>query len=495
MTDVIVIGAGFGGIGTAIQLKRAGITDFAVLEKASDVGGTWRENAYPGCACDVPSHLYSFSYELNPAWSRVFAPREEIWEYLRHCVQKYQLEPHIQYGVRVDRLDWDDDQYVWHVTTATGDTLTAKAVVLATGPLHIPSYPDVPGRETFGGTSFHSSAWDSSCDLHGKRVAVVGTGASAIQFIPHVARQASKLYVFQRTPAWIHPRPDAEIPLKWRRRFEAMPFLMRLFRAGIYWGLEARGMGFAVHPKLMRMHEAIARRHLERQVSDPELRKKLTPDYTIGCKRIVLSSDYYPTLCEPHVELVTEGIERITQSGVVTGDGRHIEVDVLIYGTGFKVVSGLMEQRITGKGGRTIQEAWRDGVKAYHGISVAGFPNLFMLLGPNTGSGHTSVVFSIEVQVQHIVRLLRRLKKANADSVEVKEDVQRRFNSRLHRRLRRAVWSAGGCRSWYLDEHGVNRSLWPGFSFEYWLRARRPARLAYHMSSARPRERDIVLSR
>jgi cation diffusion facilitator CzcD-associated flavoprotein CzcO len=476
---IVIIGAGFGGIGMAIQLKEAGMHSFVILEKDDDLGGTWRANGYPGCACDVPSHLYSYSFELNPDWSRMFSPREEIWDYLRHCVRKYAVAPHIRYGVRVESMEWQEDSRRWHVTTASGDVLTPRAVVSGAGSLHVPSCPDIPGAERFTGVSFHSSAWDDTYDLTGKRVAVVGTGASAVQFVPRIADQVSRLHVFQRTPPWIHPRPDAEISAKRRALFRRMPAAMRAFRTAIYGGLELRALGFAVHPRLMEPMAALGRRHLERQVTDPDLRAKLTPDYTIGCKRILLSSDYYPTLAREHVDLVTDEIAEIDERGIRTQEGTSYDVDAIIYGTGFKVTSALMERQIVGRNGVKIQDAWADGIEAHHGISVAGFPNLFMLLGPNTGLGHTSVVFMIEVQIHHIMSCLRLLARRGADTIEVKPSAQRRSNARVHRRLTKAVWSVGGCRSWYLDEDGVNRTIWPGFSFEYWARARRARRADY----------------
>jgi cation diffusion facilitator CzcD-associated flavoprotein CzcO len=483
---IVVVGAGFGGIGMAIQLKKAGLHSFVILEKDDDLGGTWRGNDYPGCACDVPSHLYSYSFELNPDWSRMFSPREEIWDYLHHCVEKYALAPHIRYGVRVESMEWQEDAQRWQVSTASGDVLTPRAIVSGVGSLHVPSQPDIPGTERFGGASFHSSSWDDSYDLTGKRVAVIGTGASAIQFVPRIAEKVSRLHVFQRTPPWIHPRPDTEIPVERRDLFRRLPLAMRGFRTAIYAGLELRALGFAVNPKLMEPLEALGRRHLERQVADPDLRAKLTPDYTIGCKRILLSSDYYPALAKPHVDLVTDGIAAIDERGIRTHEGNSYDVDAIIYGTGFKVTSALMERQIVGRNGLKISDAWADGIEAHHGITVAGFPNLFLLLGPNTGLGHTSVVFMIEAQIQHIMSCVRLLGRQRADVIEVKASAQRRTNERLHRRLRKAVWSVGGCRSWYLDEDGVNRTLWPGFSFEYWARARRARRADYTLSGRSP---------
>jgi cation diffusion facilitator CzcD-associated flavoprotein CzcO len=477
-----IIGSGFAGLGMAIQLKKAGFDDFVVLEKNDDLGGTWRDNRYPGCACDVPSHMYSFSYELNPGWSRMFAPQEEIWAYLRRCVDKYGLAPHIRYGAAVDSLEWDEEARHWRVALGDGTVLTPKAVVSGIGALHVPSLPDIPGAERFTGTAFHSAQWDHGCDLTGKRVAVIGTGASAIQFVPKVAERAASLRVFQRTPPWIQPKPDFVFPAWARAVFRHVPGATRAFRDTIYWVLEARAVGFTISPKLMAPQEKVARVHIARQVPDPELRAKVTPDYTIGCKRILLSSDYYPALSRPHVDVVTDDITEITETGLVTADGTAHDVDVIIYGTGFRVTDALAEQRIVGRGGVKIQEAWADGIEAHHGVTIAGFPNLFMLLGPNTGLGHNSVVFMIESQVQHVLSCLRLLSEEKADVIEVRPEAQRRFNRGLQRRLRKAVWNEGGCRSWYLDDKGVNRTLWPGFTFEYWARTRKARRRDYALS-------------
>jgi cation diffusion facilitator CzcD-associated flavoprotein CzcO len=505
MPGIVIIGAGFGGIGMGIALKKAGFSDFVILEKSDDLGGTWHDNQYPGCACDVPSPLYSYSFELNPYWSRMFAPRREIWEYLQMCARKYGVDEHIRYGRRVEHMDWDDGSRRWHIATSrksgrgqesgsggepgggweSGDGRTedyqARAVVSAAGALHLPSYPDIPGAQRFGGPSFHSARWNHSCDLEGKRVAVIGTGASAIQFIPEIARQARQLQVFQRTPPWLHPRPDAAIPAGLRSTFKAVPLTARMSRDAIYWMLEARAAGFAIHPKLMAPLEQVARLHIEKQIADPELRARITPDYIIGCKRILLSSDYYPALQRPNVELITENITGMTGSAVVAADGTAHETDVIIYATGFKVVESVTGLNVTGRDGRKFTA---QTIEAYHGITLAGFPNFFMLLGPNTALGHTSVVFMIESQIQHIMSCLRMLARDQADTIEVSESALERYNRALQRRLRRAVWSAGGCHSWYLDAEGINRALWPGFSFEYWARTRRARRSAYALTPA-----------
>jgi cation diffusion facilitator CzcD-associated flavoprotein CzcO len=476
---IVIIGSGFSGLGMAIRLKQAGHHDFVILEKNGDLGGTWRDNQYPGCACDVPSHMYSFSFELNPGWSRMFAPQEEIWAYLRWCAGKYGLTAHIRYGREVEHIEWDDGLRRWHVATASGEVYTARAVVSGSGGLHVPSIPEIPGASRFVGPAFHSAHWDHSCDLSGKRVAVIGTGASAVQFVPQIARQAGHVYVFQRTPPWLVPRPDFEIPPAVRAMFRTAPPAMRAFRDGIYWLLESRGAGFAVHPRLMAPLQRMAGRHIERQIGDPGLRGKVTPSYRAGCKRLLLSSDYYPALARPNVDLVTDPIAGITETGLACAGGGAYGADVIIYGTGFKTVEAVAELNVSGRDGVKLQDVWRDGVEAYHGITVPGFPNFFLLLGPNTALGHNSVVFMIETQVQHVMSCLRLLARDKAETIEVREPALRRFNDGIQRRLRHAVWSEGGCTSWYLDDKGVNRALWPGFSFEYWARTRRARRADY----------------
>ncbi|MFC6087035.1 flavin-containing monooxygenase [Sphaerisporangium aureirubrum] len=476
---ITIIGSGFAGLCMAIKLKQAGYHDFVILEKASDLGGTWRENTYPGCACDVPSPMYSFSFALNPGWSRLFAPQDEIWAYLRECARTYGLLPHLRFGTEVLAMEYDDRANRWRVTTPDG-TFTTNAVVSGTGALHVPSYPEIPGREAFAGPSFHSAHWDHSVDLAGKRVAVVGTGASAAQFVPKIAPRVESLYVYQRTPPWVIPKPD--VPLRGRAAAALRtPAAHRALRAAIYWYLETRALGFAVDPRLMRVHQAFAERHLAAQVPDPALRARLTPDYTIGCKRVLLSGDYYPALQRDNVELITDRITEIRERSVLDATGRERPVDVIVYGTGFKVTDAPREQRIIGRNGLKLQDAWRDGIEAYLGTTASGFPNLFFLLGPNTGLGHNSVVFMIEAQVRYVMSCLRLLSTTKAAALDVRPGTQRAYNDRLHRRLRRLVWSDGGCTSWYLDDDGVNRAVWPGFTFEFWARTRRASAKAYEL--------------
>ncbi|GAA3190066.1 flavin-containing monooxygenase [Nonomuraea roseoviolacea] len=477
---IVIIGAGFSGIGMGMGLRRAGYRDFVVLEQAGDLGGTWRDNTYPGCACDVPSHLYSYSSALEPGWPRLFSRQPDIWAYLRRCADRHGVTPHIRYGARVVSLEYDERRGGWEVTTADGEVLRPRAVVSAVGALRVPSIPDLPGARTFAGPAFHSSRWDHGVDLTGRRVAVIGTGASAVQFVPRIAPRVARLTVFQRTPPWIRPRPDLALPPLARRALR-LPGAARTLRDVLYWLLEARALGFTVHPRLMAAHERAARAHLRAQVPDPELRDRLTPDYTIGCKRVLVSSDYYPALTRPNVELVASPAAGIRPRAVVDATGREHEAHVIVYGTGFRVTDALREQRIVGRDGVELQDAWREGIEAYYGITTAGFPNLFFLLGPNTGLGHNSIVFMIESQVRYVLDCLRLLSRTGARALDVRPERQRAFNRRLLARLDPLVWNAGGCRSWYLDEHGVNRTMWPGFSFEYWARTLKANPRAYEL--------------
>jgi cation diffusion facilitator CzcD-associated flavoprotein CzcO len=465
--EVAVIGTGFSGLGMAIELKRAGVDSFVVLEKADAVGGTWRENTYPGCACDVQSHLYSFSFEPNPSWSRMFAPQQEIRDYLERCATKYGIRPHIRFNSEVTGAAFDEDAGVWRIqVNGRDDAVVARAVVSAMGPLHRPAYPEVEGLDEFRGKTFHSAEWDHDYDLAGKRVAVIGTGASAIQFVPQIAKKAAQVHLFQRTPPWIVPKPDRRISKLERRLFTRFPKLQDAYRSSIYWRLESRVLGFTVHPKAMKVAELVARAHIRRQVKDPQLRRKVTPDYTIGCKRILISNDYYPALARDNVNVVTDGIARVTERGVVLHDGTEHEVDAIIFGTGFKVTDLLTPLSIYGRGGRDINDAWREGIEAYLGTSVAGFPNLFLLLGPNTGLGHSSMVYMIESQTRYVLECVRALRERDVRYIDVRPEVQSQFNDAIQAQLSRAVW-ASGCKSWYLDAHGRNRTAWPGFTFKF----------------------------
>jgi cation diffusion facilitator CzcD-associated flavoprotein CzcO len=456
-----------------IKLRQAGCEDFVILEKADDLGGTWRDNTYPGCACDIPSYLYSFSFEQNPRWTRMFAPWDEILAYLRHCADKYGTADRIRYGAEVTEAVFDEATGTWTVTVNGSETIETQALVAGVGSLHRPKLPDIPGLDSFGGTTFHSAQWDHSQDLRGRNVAVIGTGASAIQFVPQIAPEVAQLDVYQRTPPWITPKPDRSIGPWERRLHERFPAGQRAIRNVIYWGLEGRGAGFAGNPKLMKGLELQAKRHLRKQVGDPELRAKLTPDYQIGCKRILISNDYYPALTQPNVDVVTTPIARITPTGVVTTDGTERACDTIVLGTGFEVSANLTRMPILGKDGVGLADHWkRDGIGAHLGITVTGYPNLFLLVGPNTVLGHSSMVFMIEAQVRYVMQALHLLRRRGASYVEVREDAQEQFVDGVQSELDETVWHSG-CNSWYLDAAGRNSTTWPEFTFSYWRRTRR----------------------
>jgi cation diffusion facilitator CzcD-associated flavoprotein CzcO len=470
---VIVVGAGFAGLGMGIRLKKAGIHDFVILEQAHEVGGTWRDNHYPGAACDVESYLYSFSFEPNPGWTRTFATQREILDYLVGCTEKYGLRPHIRFGTGVVRARFDESERRWSVETTTSETFTGRVLVSGCGGLSRPCDPDVPGLACFRGPAFHSARWDPTASLEGRSVAVIGTGASAVQIVPEVAPRAAQLYVFQRTPPWILPKPDREIP-PWRRAFfRRFPLAQRLARALIYWRREAVGLGFVVEPRILKtLGEAEGRRFLGRSVRDVSLRDKLLPTYAMGCKRILPTNDYYPAIQRPNVEVVTDPIREVQAHAIVTRDGAERPVDVIVLATGFDAAEPCAPFEIHGRGGARLDEVWRDGASAYLGTTVTGFPNLFLIIGPNTGLGHTSLVYMIESQVRYVVDAVRTMRARGWTAVDVRPETQARYNDRLQARLAKTVW-ASGCRSWYLTRSGRNTTLWPGLTFEYALRTRR----------------------
>lgn len=477
--SIVIVGSGFSGLCMAIKLKQAGFDDFAILEKAGELGGTWRDNTYPGCACDVQSHLYSYSFEPNPNWSRMFSPQPEIRAYLRHCADKYGVSPHIRYDTEVTGAEYDDASRTWRVDIRDGAPITCRAMMFGMGPLHIPHIPEIPGLERFAGPAFHSARWDHGADLRGKRVAVVGTGASAIQFVPAIAPEVAHLDLFQRTPPWIMPKPDRAISARERALFERFPAAQRARRHAIYWVNESRIPGFD-NPKLMKLAQRVPIRHIERQIADPELRAKVTPDHTMGCKRTLLSDDYYPALTRDNVDVITDGVAEITEDAVVTEDGVAHPADVIIFGTGFHVTDALDAMRLTGRGGVKLSEAWADGMSAYLGTTVSGFPNMFLLIGPNTGLGHSSMIFMIEAQVHYIMDCLRLLSRGKAAAMDVRPRVHRRFNESIQNHLSGTVW-ASGCTSWYLDANGKNTTVWPGFTWRFWMRTRRARQADYEL--------------
>ncbi|MEV5007579.1 flavin-containing monooxygenase [Streptomyces sp. NPDC093064] len=470
---VAVIGSGFGGLGAAVRLRREGITDFVVLERAGGVGGTWRDNSYPGCACDVPSHLYSFSFAPNPDWPRTFSGQEHIRAYLEHVTDVFGLRPHLRLHSEVTRMTWDAEKLRWDIETTSGN-LSADVVVGATGPLSEPKVPDIPGLDSFPGKVFHSARWDHDHDLAGKRVAVVGTGASAIQIVPSIQPEVARLTLFQRTPPWVMPRVDREISGVERRMHRALPLTAQL-RRGLLWGIrELQVQAFTRHPGQLGFVERLARLNMSRAIKDPDLRAKLTPDYRIGCKRILLSSTYYPALAQDNVDVVASGLSEVRGSTVVAADGTEAEVDAIVFGTGFHVTDMPIAERVVGADGRTLAESWKDGMAALRGASAAGFPNWMTIIGPNTGLGNSSMILMIESQLNYLADYLRQLRVLGGRvALDARPSAVNAWNRKVQERMKRTVWNTGGCTSWYLDAGGRNTTVWPGTTTEFRQATRR----------------------
>ncbi|MCZ4553712.1 flavin-containing monooxygenase [Gordonia rubripertincta] len=468
-TKVLIIGSGFSGLGMAVQLRRSGYSDFIVLEKADSVGGTWRDNTYPGCACDVPSLMYSYSFESRGSWSKVWSSQPEIEQYLKEISNKRGVTQKIHFGQKLVSGYWSESESRWHLRTESGREYIAQYVVSGVGALHIPNYPSIPGIDDFTGQAFHSAKWDHTVDLQGKRVAVIGTGASAIQFVPFVQKEASALTVFQRTPAWVLPRKNFAVPTALRTLLSKIPVTRRLARWSVYWGAESLAFGLNGHSNLMRPIEKVAKWNIERSITDPGLRRKLMPSYRIGCKRILGSNDYYPALAAPNTTVISDRIEKVTADSIVTADGVSHSVDVIIYATGFHVTDGFDQLALKGARGEDLPSHWHEtGINTHLGITTEGFPNLFFLLGPNTGLGHNSVVFMIEQQIKYIMKAIDAVDSRGAQRVDVRPEVQEHFNKDIQHKLAKGVWTNGGCTSWYLDSQGVNRTVWPGFTWQYW---------------------------
>ncbi|HMJ14560.1 MAG TPA: alpha/beta fold hydrolase, partial [Polyangiaceae bacterium] len=420
--EVAIVGSGFSGLGMAIRLKQQGRGSFLIFEKAASIGGTWRDNDYPGCACDVQSHLYSFSFEQNPLWTRKFARQSEIREYLERCVDKYGLRRHVRVRAEVTRIEFNEQGAFYDVHLSDGTSVTARHVVFGVGALSRPAYPQIEGIEQFAGRAFHSAAWDHTFDFEGKRVAVIGTGASAIQIVPQLAARVSKLSVFQRTPPWVLPKSDRGISELERRLFRAVPLLQTLYRAYIYCSLELRVLGFAIHPGIMHIARWLGKLQIWRQIEDPALRAQVTPSYMPGCKRVLIANDYYPALARPNVELVSERIVKVTERGIMTADGREHELDAIVYGTGFRVSDVLAPLEVIGRGGASLNQVWKTRMEAYLGTAISGFPNFYMLLGPNTGLGHSSMVYMIESQIAYVLDALRTMERSGAARAEVRPE-------------------------------------------------------------------------
>jgi cation diffusion facilitator CzcD-associated flavoprotein CzcO len=463
--DVAIVGSGFSGLGMAIRLKQQGRSDFVVLERGDEVGGTWHYNTYPGCACDIPSHLYSFSFAPNPDWSHTYSPQPEIGAYLRRCADDFGVRPHVELNTTVEFAEWDDERGRWLIDTDRG-RIVARVLVAGMGPLAEPKIPDIPGLDTFAGAKFHSARWDHDHDLTGERVASIGTGASAIQLVPSIQPDVEKLYVFQRTPPWVFPHSNRPVTRTERRLYKTFPALQRLVRGGVYAMREAAVLGFVKEPRLMRLAERVAKRHMRKQISDPELLEKVTPDYTIGCKRILPSNRWYRALGKPNVELVTDGIAEVREHSIVMADGSEREVDTIIFSTGFHVADMPVGKQVRGRDGRTLDEVWKGSPRAHLGATVPGFPNMFMLLGPNTGLGHNSMVYMIESQIQYVLDALRTMERAEADTVEVRREAVESYNDAIEEQLEDTVWNTG-CASWYLDDTGRNATLWPDWTWRF----------------------------
>src|SRR3954451_7541435 len=480
--DVAIVGSGFSGMGIAIKLQQEGRRDFVLLERASDVGGTWHYNTYPGCACDVPSHLYSFSFAPNPRWTETYSKQPEIRSYLEQVADDFGIRPHIRFNHTVESAAWNEDEKRWEVETDQGP-IHARVLVAGMGPLAEPQIPDLPGLEDFVGPAFHSARWDHDWDPKGKRVASIGTGASAIQYVPELQPDVERLHVFQRTPPWVFPHNNRPIREWERRLYSRSKLAQRLMRGGIYSGREVAVLGFVKNPRFMGVGERIAKRHMKKQVSDPELLEKVTPDYTIGCKRILPSNKWYPALGEPNVELVSAGVKEVRRNSIVDANGVEREVDAIVFGTGFHVTDMPVADLVRGRDGRSLHECWGGSPRAHLGTAVPGFPNFFLLLGPNTGLGHNSMVYMIESQIEYVLGALRELEKSGASTVEVRADVVERFVARIDERMEGTVWSTG-CQSWYLDDTGRNGTLWPDWTWRFRRRTARFDADSYELRAA-----------
>jgi cation diffusion facilitator CzcD-associated flavoprotein CzcO len=464
---VAIVGSGFSGLGAAIRLDQSGHRDFLVFERGNDVGGTWRDNTYPGAACDVPSHLYSYSFAANPEWTRSFSTQPEIEDYLRRVAREAGVLNRHLFGCEVTRAWWRREQATWELTTSHG-TFTADVLVGAFGALAEPRLPPIPGIEDFTGDLFHSARWNHDTDLAGKRVAVVGTGASGIQIVPAIADRVGHLYVYQRTAPWLLPRLDRPFTAAERWLFRKVPAVMRLARAGVYVARESQVVGLAKVPRFMLPFELLSRTKIRLEIRDPELRKKVMPNFRIGCKRMLIANDWYPALDRSNVELVTDGIAEIRGNAIIAEDGTSRPVDAIVIATGFHVTDSPMFERICGADGRTLTETFEEqGMRAYKGTTMVNFPNLFVLVGPNTGLGHNSMVYMIESQLNYLVDALNVMKERRLRTVEVKQEAQDAYHDELQRKLAGSVWMTGGCASWYLDAHGNNTTLWPDFTFRF----------------------------
>jgi cation diffusion facilitator CzcD-associated flavoprotein CzcO len=464
--ETLIIGAGFSGIAMGISLKRAGLDRFLILDEGSEPGGTWRDNTYPGAACDVESHLYSFSFAPNPAWSRTFSPQSEILEYIKKCTRNFQLDGHFRFGTRITSAHWNEELSLWETVAANGTTFRSHALVVATGGLSRPALPDLPGIDSFQGRKFHSARWPKEALSPAARVGVIGTGASAIQIIPQLAGRVRNLHVFQRTPHWVLPKLDGHISPFETQLLKAIPGLTRMIRLLQYIRHESLVLGFIRTPRALRIGEWFARRHIKAAIPDPELREKLTPSFRMGCKRILLSNDYYPALLKPGVALETQPIDSITPNGIRLKDGTERAMDTLIFATGFNASEAGPPFPIAGRDGRTLARDWSQGASAYRGTTMPGYPNAFMIVGPNTGLGHSSMLLMIEAQANYITQAVRNILRSPGLVIEVSPQAHERYQDWLKQRLAGTIWNTG-CQSWYLTRDGRNTTLWPGTTWGF----------------------------
>jgi cation diffusion facilitator CzcD-associated flavoprotein CzcO len=470
--QVAIIGAGFGGLAMAIRLLQRNIHNFLILEKSNEVGGTWRENQYPGAACDVQSHLYSLSFAPKTDWSKRYADAPEIFQYIQDVVQQFNLREYCQFNSEVVHTEYHEKECLWHVTLKDGRQLSCQYLIFASGPLHVPQIPHIKGIEKFQGKVFHSSQWDHQYDLNGKVVASIGTGGSAIQYIPEIAPQVKQIYVMQRTAAWVIPRDERKYLNVEKKLFKQADWFRKLHRARLYWSNESRAIPI-MQPSVMKYTQKLAEAFIRFQVKDKQLAQKLTPDYIMGCKRILVSNKYFPTFNRDNVELVTDAILELTADSIITKDGKMRKIDCLIYGTGFITDPRIYLQPFSclGEHGVELKQAWKDGAESYYGISHKGFPNLFQLLGPNTVLAHNSVIFMIEAQVDYILQMMDLVTQSQSNAIVVKDQVQDQFNQDVQDMLNNTVWQSG-CVSWYQQDGGKNFALWPTYTWKYWLKTK-----------------------
>lgn len=464
--SVLIIGAGFAGLGAAIRLRQSGVDDVVIIERGKALGGTWRDNQYPGAACDIPSNLYSYSFAMNPNWTRGFSGSPEILEYMHQLARKHDLMPLIRFNTNVIELVYDEQTALWSVHTEQGDVLHARTVISASGPLSNASLPDIPGVDSYCGHKIHSARWDHEYDFRGKRVAVIGTGASAVQIIPELVKVADKVKVFQRTPGWVLPKPDFSTPQWNKKLFGMLPMTQRSVRQLLYMVHESMALGIIWKSPLTKMLEQVALAYLHMQVKDPWLRRQLTPDFTIGCKRVLMSSDYLPALVQPNCELVSWPIATLSEKGIRTAEGLEHQVDCIVFATGFDVAKHGSPFPVTGLNGRQLNDEWAGGPQAYKSVNVSGYPNLFLTFGPNSGPGHNSALVYLESQIEYIVTGIRKILDNNFKSLDVRPEVQIEYNKGIQKRLQRTNWSSG-CKSWYISEDGFNATMYPGFATQF----------------------------